>query len=195
SHVDERVAGERIVGAVEVENPGPREPGFLALDAPVVKVRLAGGAGEGAGRRIDAGAAAVEVEDDLARVGPVLPEGELAAIGTLAVVARHDLVPPGIAGRIASITGRSWRQQRLTGPPGGIEYRRIGVDVESIIGEKAVLRIGVVRHTVVPHALSERLERFLVDDGQAGRAAVARAFGTGGAVAATGSKNRVGGGG
>src|SRR4029450_6038590 len=43
-------------------------------------------------------AAAIEVEHDLGRVGPAVPEGELAAIGTLAVASRHDPLPRGGVG-------------------------------------------------------------------------------------------------
>ena len=98
AHVDERVVGEGVVGPVEVEDPAPRERRILAREAPVVGIVLAAGAGEGAGRRVEADAAAVEVEHDLGRVGPALPEGELAAIGTLAVASGHDPFPPGVVG-------------------------------------------------------------------------------------------------
>ena len=51
-----------------------------------------------AGCGVGTGAAAVEEKHDPGRVGPALPEGELAAIGTLAVAARHDLLPTGGSG-------------------------------------------------------------------------------------------------
>ena len=96
-HVDERVVGERVVGPVEVEDPAPQARA-LGRQVEVVEVVLAAGAGEGAGLGVDAGATAFEVEHDLGRVGPTLPEGELAAIGTLTVAPGHDLLPVRLAG-------------------------------------------------------------------------------------------------
>ena len=99
-HEDEAVVAERVVGAGEVEDPALLRR-ILAVDAPVVIRLPAGGAeaGERAGLGVETGAAAVEKEHDLRRVGPALPEGELAAVGTLAVAARNDLLPLLIGGR------------------------------------------------------------------------------------------------
>jgi hypothetical protein len=49
---------------------------------------------ERAGRGVVTGAAPVE-EHDPGRVGPTFPEGELAAVGTVAVASRHHLLPAG----------------------------------------------------------------------------------------------------
>jgi hypothetical protein len=92
-HVDEAVVEEGVVGSGEVEDPIlPRR--ILAVGAPVV-VRLSAGAeaGERAGLGVEAGAAAVEEEHDLARVGSAFPDGELAAVGTFAVTAECNLRP------------------------------------------------------------------------------------------------------
>jgi hypothetical protein len=92
-HIDEAVLTERVVAAGEVEDPALLRR-ILAVDAPVI-IGLAAGAEarERAGFRVVAGAAAVEEEHDPGRVGPALPEGELAAVGTLAVAAGNDLLP------------------------------------------------------------------------------------------------------
>jgi hypothetical protein len=98
-HVDEAVVAERVVGPGEVEDSALLRR-ILAVDAPVIILLPAGAkAGERAGLGVKTGAAAVEKEHDLGRVPPALPEGELAAIGTLAVAARNDLLPLLIGGR------------------------------------------------------------------------------------------------
>src|SRR4029453_13344668 len=115
-HVDEAVVEERVVGSGEVEDPAlPCR--ILAEDPPAVRPPPAGAkAGERAALGVEAGAAAVEEEHDLGRVGPALEEGELAAVGTLAVAAGNDLLP-----RRGTGDGRSRRRRdlrRSRGRPG-----------------------------------------------------------------------------
>jgi hypothetical protein len=168
THVDEAVIGEGIVGACEVQDAAARKRRILARDAPVVEVTLAVDAGEGTGRRIDAAAAAVEVEHDLGRVGQALPEGELAAIGAHAVTTGHDLVPlrlanargstrlgavwrrptgigAGSAGLLEEVQAHRLRRRHLLGPGcPDVEGRH---DCEAAV--RADLRVGVVLDAVV----------------------------------------------
>jgi hypothetical protein len=89
--------------------PALRRRIVVGRDVPVVRRLLVA---ERAGFRIPTSAAAVEVHQDLRRVGPAHTEGELAAIGTLAVPAGHDLLPLRIARRDRSTRRgegrRSW---------------------------------------------------------------------------------------
>jgi hypothetical protein len=95
--VKEAVIAERVVGSCEVEDPAL--VCRIVVDPPVVVLLAAGAkAGEGAALCVDAGPAAVEEEHDLGRVGPTLPEGKLAAVGTLAVAARDHPLPCRSAG-------------------------------------------------------------------------------------------------
>src|SRR5687768_3358487 len=99
-HVDEAVVDERIVSAGEIEHPAlpcwilARDVRVIIWSRPLggrasVRVRAA--------RRVETHAAPVEVEYDLGWVGLALPKGELATVGTLAVAARHNLLPYRIA--------------------------------------------------------------------------------------------------
>ena len=101
-----------------------------------------------------AGATAVEEEHDLGRVGPALPEGELAAIGTLAVAARHNLLPTG--GGAGLIRRGGIVEDVLTGVLGCVpvvgEHQREPDQHETVLGD---LRFGETLDAVVTHAVGE----------------------------------------
>ena len=114
-HVHDGVVGERVVRIGHVEDPSVGRG--TVVNAPVVERRLAV-TGERAHLGGPTGTAAVEVEHHLGRVGAAFPEGELAAVGTLAVAAGHDLLPTG---GVAGLGGRAtWLEDRLAGLAGRI---------------------------------------------------------------------------
>ena len=92
----------------------PSSRRIVAVDLPVVIFLPAGAeAGERARLGVETGAAAVEKEHDLGWVAPALPEGELAAVGTLAVAAGNDLLPRFIGGHGRGLRHRGRDRARI----------------------------------------------------------------------------------
>jgi hypothetical protein len=100
----EAVVAEWVVAPAQVEDPAILRR-IVASDVPVVR-RVLGE--ERAGRGVVTRAATVEEEHDLGRVGPALPERELAAVSAVAVASRHHVLPTG-----SGFTRRRGRRQFL----------------------------------------------------------------------------------
>lgn len=91
--------GERIVAVTEVKEPVlTAVVRALALDVGVPGIFAVG---EGAGRRVPTDVTAVQEQHHLCRVDPPFPEGELAAVGALAVASRFDPCPLHLFGGTA----------------------------------------------------------------------------------------------
>ena len=103
---------------------------ILGREVEVVVVVLAAGAGVGAGRRVVTGSPPSSTARPC-RVGPTIPEGELATVGPLAVAAGHDLLPLRLACGARSARRGGARIRSLAARfLGGLEVRRVRINAE-----------------------------------------------------------------